>query len=158
MTRLLQFASLMLLGLLTGFFYAYSNSVMWGLDGAPAAAAVEAMQGINRAVRNPLFAAAFFGAPLATTVAAAFLWRRDGAGIGLAAVLALALCLAAVGITAVVNVPMNEALAAVDAAAADPAAVWSDYSERWTFWNHLRFVASLAAFALMALLALRPGR
>lgn len=158
MTRLLHFVSLILLGLLAGFFYAYSNSVMWGLDGSAPAAAIDAMQGINRTVRNPLFAVSFFGAPVATTVAAAFLWRRDGAGLGLAAVLALAFCLASVGVTAVVNVPMNEALAGIDVATADAPAVWADYAERWTFWNHVRFGAALAAFALMALLALRPGR
>ena len=158
MTRLLHFVSLLLLGLLAGFFYAYSNSVMWGLDDAAPAAAVKAMQGVNRVVRNPLFAVSFFGAPVAATVAAAFLWRRDGAGAGLAAVLALAFCLASVGITAVVNVPMNEALAGIDPATADLPAVWADYSERWTFWNHVRFAAALAAFALTALLALRPAR
>jgi uncharacterized membrane protein len=158
MTRLLHLVSVLLLGLLAGFFYAYSNSVMWGLDDTAPEAAIAAMQGINRVVRNPLFAASFFGAPLATTVAAAFLWRRAGAAAGLVAVLALALCLLAVGITAVVNVPMNEALAALDPAAVDPAQAWSDYSERWTFWNHVRFAASLLAFALMTMLALRPGR
>lgn len=158
MTRLFHFLSVVLLGLLAGFFYAYSNSVMWGLGDAPATAAIEAMQGINRMVRNPVFAAAFFGAPLATTVAAAFIWRRAGAGSGLVAVLALALCLAAVGITAVVNVPLNEALAAIDPATVDAASVWSDYAERWTFWNHVRFAAALASFALMTLLVLRPGR
>ncbi len=158
MTRLLQFVSLLLLGLLAGFFYAYSSSVMWGLDGAAPTAAIEAMQGINRAVRNPLFAVSFFGAPVAVTVTAAFLWRRDGAGAGLAAALALAFCLASVGVTAVVNVPMNEALAGVDPATADAAAVWGDYTERWTLWNHARMAAALAAFAVMALLALRPSR
>lgn len=157
MTRLLHFISIVLLGLLAGFFYAYSNSVMWGLDGAPPLAAIEAMQGINRAVRNPLFAASFFGAPVATTVAAAFLWRRRGAGSGLVAVLALAFCLTAVGITLVVNVPLNEALAVTDPSSVDVAAAWSDYAERWTFWNHARFAASLAAFVLMTLLALRPS-
>lgn len=158
MTRLLHFVSVVLLGLLAGFFYAYSNSVMWGLDDTAADAAVVAMQGVNRVVRNPLFAVSFFGAPVATTVAAAFIWRRDGAGCGLAAVLALALCLVAVGVTAVVNVPMNEALAGIDAAGTDAAAVWSDYSERWTFWNHVRFAAALAGFMLMTVLALRPAR
>lgn len=158
MTRLLHFVSVVLLGLLAGFFYAYSNSVMWGLDDTTADAAVAAMQGINRVIRNPLFAVSFFGAPLATTVVAAFIWRRDGAGCGLAAVLALALCVTAVGITGVVNVPMNDALARIDADSADAAAVWSDYTERWTFWNHVRFAAALAAFALMTLLALRPAR
>lgn len=158
MTRLVHGLAIVLLGLLAGFFYAYSNSVMWGLDDAPPAVAIEAMKGINRVVRNPIFAASFFGAPVATALACVRLWRRDGAPVGLAAGLGLALSLAGVALTVAINVPMNQALAPVDVASVDAASVWEDYSGRWTVWNHVRFVATLAAFAVMTGLALRPGR
>ena len=44
----------------------------------------------------------------------------------------------AVGVTAVVNVPMNDALAArtLD---------WATYRRRWTGWNHVRTVAATLA-------------
>jgi hypothetical protein len=56
---------LMLVGLLAsalsaGFFY--MSSVMPGLSLADPQAAIRAMQGINREIRTPVFAFAFFGA------------------------------------------------------------------------------------------------
>jgi uncharacterized membrane protein len=51
-------------------------------------------------------------------------------------------------VTMVCNVPLNNALAAVDPASAEGASVWSRYLKHWTFWNHVRTLASLAASAL----------
>ena len=45
----------LLLGLMAGFFYAFSFTVMPGLDLLTGAAAMDAMRGINVAVRNPVF-------------------------------------------------------------------------------------------------------
>ena len=152
LARLLQLLSIVLLALAAGFFYAYSCSVMWGLDDAPPVAAIEAMQGINRAVRNPLFALSFFGAlPVTALACLAFRpWRLQAAGIlSSGAVIAY---FAAFAMTVAVNVPMNQALAAVDAAAlADPGQVWRDYAGPWLFWNHLRAAASTLALLLMVL-------
>lgn len=69
--------ALALAGAIAGFFYAYSVSVMWGLDAAEPAAAIRAMQGINERVRNAAFAPAFFGTPVVALVAAA-LWFAAG--------------------------------------------------------------------------------
>ena len=44
--------TLILTGAIVGFFYAYTSSVMRGLDAIPAAHAIVAMQGINATVRN----------------------------------------------------------------------------------------------------------
>ena len=43
------------------------------------------------------------------------------------------------------NVPLNNRLAQVEPADARAAAVWDEYLERWTAWNHVRTVTSLAA-------------
>jgi uncharacterized membrane protein len=45
----------------------------------------------------------------------------------------------------VFNVPLNNALAAVDPASSEGAAVWADYLRTWTNWNHVRTLAALAA-------------
>ena len=50
-----------------------------------------------------------------------------------------------VGVTGARNVPMNDRLAAIGAADAGAAALWDEYLTRWTAWNHVRTVASLAA-------------
>jgi uncharacterized membrane protein len=57
-----------------------------------------------------------------------------------------------VGVTAVRNVPLNNALDRVTPDGADEAALWSRYLSRWTAWNHVRTVASAAA-ALALILA-----
>ena len=155
----IRLLAIVLLALAAGFFYAYSCSVIWGLDDAAPVAAIEAMQGINRAVRNPLFALSFFGAlPLTALACLSFRpWRASTAGLlSLAALLAY---LAAFVVTAAVNVPMNRALAEVDArAAADAAQIWRDFSGPWLFWNHLRAAAATLALLLLVLATARTAR
>lgn len=50
--------------------------------------------------------------------------------------------------TAAFNVPLNEALDAVDPTGLDAARVWADYLRRWTAFNHARCAASLVSCAL----------
>jgi uncharacterized membrane protein len=47
----------------------------------------------------------------------------------------------------VFNVPLNDLLADVEPASAEGVRVWQNYVARWTVWNHVRTVASLAAMA-----------
>jgi uncharacterized membrane protein len=63
----------------------------------------------------------------------------------------------AVLVTIVRNVPMNDALAAVDPDSADGAAQWTRYVPRWTAWNSVRAVAALAAAAAL-IISLVVGR
>jgi uncharacterized membrane protein len=51
-------------------------------------------------------------------------------------------------VTMVFNVPLNDALAAVDPKSAVAATLWTRYLSDWTFWNHVRTIASTAACAL----------
>lgn len=154
LTTLTTLVSLVLTGAIAGFFYAFSVTVMPGLDLATPAAAIEAMQMINVAVRNPVFFVTFFLTPVACAAAALALWL-SGARV------AAALLLAAAAIylfgaflpTVQVNVPMNRALEAlaVPADAAQGRAVWDAYSGRWTSWNTARTVASLGSLACVGL-------
>lgn len=147
-----SFVALALAGAIAGFFYAYSVSVMWGLDGADPASAIRAMQGINGAVRNAAFAPAFFGTPVAAALAA-FLWLGSGRPAP-ALFFSAALVVYALGAlmpTLLVHVAMNDALAKV-VVPADPQAariLWQDFSGRWLGWNHVRTGASLVALLLM---------
>ncbi len=50
--------------------------------------------------------------------------------------------------TMVLNVPLNNALAAVNPANAEAAQVWARHLQEWTLWNHVRTIASTVAFAL----------
>ena len=51
-------------------------------------------------------------------------------------------------VTMTFNVPLNNALAAADPASQEAASLWARYLTDWTFWNHVRTVASTLACAL----------
>ena len=123
--------SLLLAGAIAGFFYAYSISVIWGLDATEPAAAIRAMQSINVSVRNAAFMPAFFGTPIVALLAAA-LWFAAGKNYPaiLLAAAALVYLIGAFLPTLWVNVPMNEALARVAVPAEVEAArrIWAAYS------------------------------
>jgi uncharacterized membrane protein len=47
-----------------------------------------------------------------------------------------------VAVTISANVPLNDALAAVQPDSSGAASHWSRYLRRWTAWNHVRVTAS----------------
>jgi uncharacterized membrane protein len=142
--RLLPFAALVLIAAIFGFFYAWVCSTMWGLDTLKPAIAIEAMQAMNASVRNAVFFPAFFLTPLVLVAAAIALAVKDRAAVGLWFGLAAAVYLiGGFGVTALVHVPMNQALAQIDLdselrSAAD---IWAAYSDRWQAWNQIRAAA-----------------
>lgn len=156
----LAVASILLCGAIFGFFYAWVCSTIWGLDQADPRVAIAAMQAMNASVRNIVFFPAFFLTPLVTAGAALAIWRAGGgrAALWFGAAAAVYLLFGLI-LTLAVNVPMNEALAAL-AVPEDPEearAIWSAYSARWSFWNQVRTGASGLALALAAWGAIRLG-
>lgn len=145
--RVLALAALLLIAAIFGFFYAWVCSTMWGLDRLEPQIAIAAMQAMNASVRNPVFFPAFFLTPLVLLASAAMLHHRHRRGSALWFALAAVIYLVGgFGVTIVVNVPMNEALALIDVASlqqsGDPsdeaADIWRGYSVRWQFWNQVR--------------------
>lgn len=157
-------AAILLHGLITGFFYAYSSSVMFGLDVIDPRHAISAMQGINREVRNIVFAPAFFGTPLVSLIAAAALYATGATHAALAFLSAALIYICAAMIpTMSINVPMNEALAIVRIPDSIESAqdIWTAYATRWSFWNAMRTVGSAVALLAAACgiyLAASPNR
>lgn len=151
---LLLGATLLLAGAIAGFFYAYSVSVMRGLDAATPQQAIGAMQGINATIRNAWFAPAFFGTPILAAASGVLLFRRKQRGAATAMfAAALVYVLGALIPTFAVNVPMNDALAlsAIPADLAEAQDLWSRYSLQWTGWNHLRTLSSFTSLLLVGL-------
>jgi uncharacterized membrane protein len=146
LTAVVATVALVLTGAVSGVFFAFSVSVLPGLDALRPDQAVAAMTSMNRAILNPLFLASFVGPPLVASLAGVLLLTGDATGAALLFFAAAAVyVLGAIAPTAAVNVPLNNALEAAPEPAEE---AWSAYSRRWTRWNHWRTVASLAALAL----------
>ena len=133
-------------GLIAGAFFAFSSFVMGALGKLPPSQVIAAMQSINVVVINPVFLGVLFGTALLALIlgfgaiwnlaAPRAMWLIAGAG---------SYVIGTVLVTMVFNVPLNNALAAVDPARGEGAAVWADYLRTWTNWNHVRTLAALAA-------------
>jgi uncharacterized membrane protein len=136
-------------GLLAGLYFAFSTFIMTALGRIGQAPGVSAMNAINETIVRSPFLPVFLGttlASLALAVLALFRWSEPGSAAmlvgGIIYVVGMFVC------TMVLNVPLNNALAAVDPAGAEAAPVWARYLKEWTFWNHVRTVASTAACPL----------
>jgi uncharacterized membrane protein len=133
-------------GLIAGAFFAFSSFVMGALGKLPPGQGIAAMQSINVVVINPIFLGVLFGTAALALFLGSGAIRHLGdpraiwivAGTGLYVI-------GTVLVTMVFNVPLNNALAAVDPASGESAAVWADYLRNWTNWNHVRGLAALAA-------------
>jgi uncharacterized membrane protein len=69
--------SLLGIGAIFVFFYAWVCSTMWGLDATDPHVAIAAMQAMNASVRNAVFFPAFFLTPILLGLTAAIAWSRD---------------------------------------------------------------------------------
>lgn len=144
--RVLTLVSALGCGLMAGFFFAFSACVMNALARLPASGGITAMQAINVVVINPLFMTAFLGtAAVCISLCISSLFMRHKPGALYLLIGSLLYLVGAVLVTRIFNAPQNDALAAVEAASSDAAALWAGYLKSWTAWNHVRTVAALAA-------------
>ncbi|WP_237710862.1 DUF1772 domain-containing protein [Saccharopolyspora spinosa] len=133
-------------GLMAGLFAGFAYAVMPGLRGVADRAFVDVMQRINVAIVNWLFLALFLGGLLVSGLGAALLWFGGGAGSGWSAA-GFLLYLAMFVVTAAVNVPLNNELAAGEGA--DPAALRARFEVRWVRWNLVRAFAATGSFGCL---------
>ncbi len=145
-------------GLMAGVFFAFSSFVMPALAALAPPQGIAAMQSVNVKAVTPLFMTLLFGSTLmcvALAVYALASWSQRGSGfLLLGSLLYLA---GAFGTTAIFNIPLNNALARMDAASVEGAVFWARFLAGWTAWNHVRALSSVLAMAayLFALLRLR---
>lgn len=141
-------------GLVAGVFCGFSAFVMRGLAALPPAQGVAAMQAINVAAVRPAFMVLFLGSTVlcaVLTVVTFVRWPDEGAVESLVG--GALYLLGSFGLTAVANVPRNDALARLDPGSAEASAYWPAYVREWSLWNHVRALASAGA-AVAYLLAL----
>ncbi|HRX73400.1 MAG TPA: DUF1772 domain-containing protein [Hyphomonas sp.] len=135
-------------GLLAGVYFAFSAFVMTALGRLDQATGIAAMNAVDAAIVRSLFMPVFLG----TTLAAASLavlgflrWGEPGATALLAGGVIYVLGMFVV--TVAFNVPLNDALAAVEPSSVEAEELWTRYLRDWTIWNHVRTLASMIALA-----------
>ncbi|MDA0369781.1 MAG: DUF1772 domain-containing protein [Proteobacteria bacterium] len=130
-------------GLVAGVFLTFSDFVMRSLRRVSPESGIAAMQAINRTVYGSVFLAMFISLAAVSLVlvvgAVAFAEGAAAAWIGAGSALYIG---GVFLVTVVVNVPMNKRLDAMDHAAPETAAYWTEYAVTWTRWNHVRSFAS----------------
>ena len=142
------FAAALCSGLMAGLFFVFSAFMMTALARLGAPQGIAAMQSVNVAILNPLFLMVFMGtAVLSLVTAVGAIWNWSAAGSGWTLAGSLLYLVGIILVTMVFNVPLNDALAAVDPASGEGATIWERYLDVWVKWNHVRTVAGLGALA-----------
>jgi uncharacterized membrane protein len=139
-------------GLIAGVFFAFSTFVMPALARLQPAQGIIAMQSINITAINPLFMLALFGTAVVCLflgIFSPFRWHQTHTIYLLIG--SLLYLVGTIMVTIAFNVPLNNALAIVDPNSTKGATLWAKYLTDWTFWNHVRTVAPLAAAALFSI-------
>lgn len=151
-TQTLTFIAALGSGVLGGLFFIFSVCIMAAFARLSPANGINAMNSINATILNGWFLTVFMGTTLlcaALIVGWLLSWLPSG---GMLVALGGAILIVGMfGVTMVFNVPMNDALAAVNPDSAEGAALWQDHLVRWTMWNHVRTVASILPSALFIL-------
>ncbi|ROZ66513.1 DUF1772 domain-containing protein [Ramlibacter sp. WS9] len=152
----LQVLATCLMGLMAGFFFAFSVDVAPAMRELDVQGYITTQQAINRAVRNLPFALVYFGAAITPFVAALALClagrQRDAAlWLGVALVYVAGVFL----LTREVNVPINNALALWNPQS--PPMEWQQARDDWNAANLVRCLVACACFAVAAALPKRSA-
>jgi len=136
-------------GLMAGVYFAFSCFIMRALERLDRAQGAAAMNAINEDILKSLFLPLFLATTFASLILAALgLYRLGTPGALPMLAGGLVYFLGMFVVTMFFNVPLNNALAASGSGSEQ---AWAIYLRRWTAWNHVRTVASMAACMLFIL-------
>mgnify|MGYP006287560661 CR=1 FL=1 len=147
-------SAVFLTGLSAGLFYAWAVSVIPGTKRVPDATYLETMQAINRAILNPAFFLIFFGS-LLLLIVSTIQHYQSGPTFWLLLAAAVSYLVGAFGVTALGNVPLNDALDALELSELGTdliARTRQTYEQKWNRLHLIRTAASVLSF-LLSLLA-----
>jgi len=158
LTNILLIMTATTTALMAGLFYAFSCSVNLGLARLSNAEYISAMQSINRAIQNPIFFAAFFGAPILLPLSV-FLHYGQPLSVRFWFLLAATIIylLGTFCVTIFGNVPLNNTLDRfnLQSASEEEIAVQrADFEEQWNNLNTVRTISSTLAIMLIIIACL----
>lgn len=133
-------------GLIAGIFFAFSTFIMTAFSRIPIEQGIAAMNSISVTIVRSPFMALFLPTALLCIVIAVLAVLNWRGGASLLMISGAAFYIFASFLSTIAfNVPMNDALAKVSGNGPEAAGVWASYLKDWTWWNHVRTVASLLA-------------
>lgn len=147
--------------LMAGLYFAWSCSVIPGLQALPDAGYIAAMQAMNRAIQNGAFFLAFMGAAILLPVSA-WMSFKQGASVRCWLLLAATVLylVGSIGITMFGNVPLNDALDAFrlsSASPADMAAFRLRFEDPWITLHTIRTVLTILSACCMLAAFILPS-
>lgn len=147
------FTALLLTGLSAGLFYAWMVSVIPGTRRVADLTYLQSMQSINRAILNPAFFLIFFGSLLALAISTVQQYQAGMLFWLLLAATATYL-FGTFGVTALGNVPLNDALDVLDLAELSEAEIKAfrrSYEKKWNRLHLIRTVFGVLSFMISLL-------
>ena len=133
---------------MAGTYFAFSSFIMQSLSALDGVEGMRAMNAINEVILRSLFMPLFFAsAVFALVLVGGGLWTWGEPDSLWATAAGSIYVIGMFGVTAVFNVPLNNALAKAGGES-NPEQVWAHYCTVWTRWNSVRAVASLMTFTM----------
>ena len=144
------FIAILLTGLSSGLFYAWTVSVIPGTRKVTDIIYLETMQSINRAILNPAFMVIFLGS-LILLLVSTFQHNQSGVTFWILLAAMLVYLLGTFGVTALGNVPLNNELDVIslgELSIQQLAAFRNHYELQWNRLHYIRTVFSVISFLL----------
>ena len=133
-----------LTALTAGLFFAWSVSITLGLARVSDTEYISVMQSTNRAIQNPIFFAAFFGAQILLPVCI-FLYYGQTSRFWLLIAATVIYTIGVMGVTIFGNVPLNNTLDRFDLNSAKPAEITAQRENFESVWNNLNTVRTISS-------------
>lgn len=138
--------------LIAGLFFGFVVAINPAFARLSDIAYIEAMQHINRAIVNVVFAAAFFGAAILIPITA---WKTQNMLLWAAAAFYL---IGGIAVTYAVNVPLNNILDTFQvngATVIDAAQARMAFAAKWNLWHLVRTIAVIISTILLIITCIR---
>jgi uncharacterized membrane protein len=159
--QILLAVATVLCSLVAGFLFAFATVVMPGTKNLDDGAFLRAFQVIDGVIQKnqPLFMLMWIGSVLSLIAAAALgAWKLAGLDRMLLVLAALIFVLGVQVPTATINIPLNNAVQALDTktmSQTDLRRARDDFESRWNQWNAIRTVLAIVVTVLLIALLLR---
>lgn len=134
--------------LISGLLFSFTIAVSPGLKHLSDLKFLKAMKNINKEILNPVFLFCFFSPLLLFSI---LIYNQQNRWLPMAAFFSYILV---IGITATINVPLNNQLEKFDLLNVSHTGFWefrNVYEKRWTFWNNIRTLLSVISLILLTL-------